>query len=142
MRFPACVDMDLYAENILEHYRHPRHRGVLDGAAVEHEERNVSCGDTLTVRLRIEGDQIAGVAWEGQGCAISQAAMSILSETLSGRSTEEIAQLSAGDVRAMLGVPVGTRRAKCAFLCLHAVQNAIRAAAGQPPQDWAATLQD
>lgn len=134
--------MDLYAENILEHYRHPRCRGALPGASVEHEERNVSCGDTLTVRLRIEADRVAEVAWDGAGCAISQAAMSILSEELIGKSLDDIAALGAAEIRALLGVPVGTRRAKCAFLCLHALQNALHVLRAEAPQDWATTLRE
>ncbi len=134
--------MDLYAENILEHYRHPRHRGVLPGASVEHEERNVSCGDTLTVRLQIDDGRIVALGWEGAGCAISQAAMSIVGETLIGLSPDAAAVLSARDVRALLGVPIGTRRAKCAFLCLHALQNALHALRTEPAQDWATTLHE
>lgn len=132
--------MDLYADNILDHYRHPRCKAILANASVTHRELNTSCGDDLTVSLRLAGDRIVAVGWEGQGCAISQAGMSILSETLIDKTTTDVAALSAKDMCTLLGVPVGPRRMKCALLALHALKNAIRAQAGRPPQTWTETL--
>lgn len=134
--------MDLYAENILDHYRHPRNAGVLTEPSVMWTETNVSCGDMLTMHLRIENDRVAEVKWQGSGCAISQAGMSLLSENLIGLSLEDAAALTPQAVRDFLGVPVGTRRIKCAFLCLHALKNALRAQAALEPQSWEETLQE
>lgn len=138
--------MDLYAENILEHYRHPRNKKLLSGRGgeseglVTHEEVNLSCGDALTIQLRIEEDRIAEVGWEGSGCAISQAAISMLSEELAGKSLQEIDALTKEDVYNLLGVPIGPRRVKCALLCLQALKNALRKFHGEATVGWGETI--
>lgn len=132
--------MDLYAENILDHYRHPRHKTLVEGATVSHEEINTSCGDGVTVHLRFKGDVIDAIGWDGQGCAISQAGMSILADELAGKTVGDIDVLSADSVKILLGVPVGIRRAKCAFLGLHALKNAMHGYRGEGLQGWEVTL--
>ena len=117
--------MDLYAENILDHFRNPRNKGTLEDPTLEHEEKNTLCGDELTVQLVLNGETIEKLQWEGRGCAISQAAISMLSEELQGASKEHALQLTKDDIFAMLGVPIGPRRLKCALLCLDAVHNAL-----------------
>lgn len=106
---------------------------------VEHHEVNASCGDELTVKLNIDDGKIAACSWSGTGCAISQAAMSMLSEELAGMSVKQLEAMKAEHVKELLGVPVGTRRVKCALLCLHALKNALRKQAGQKPQSWIET---
>jgi nitrogen fixation NifU-like protein len=132
--------MDLYAENILDHYRHPRNKEALASPTVTHEEKNLSCGDEVRLSLKIEDDRIVSLGWEGDGCAISQAGISMLGEELIGKTTEEAAALTSKHVRAMLGVHVGERRLKCAFLGLHTLQNALRVHRGLPPQGWNQTV--
>lgn len=132
--------MDLYAENILDHYKHPRHAGRLKHPTISRREENASCGDDLLVDLEIELDVIKDVAWEGKGCAISQAAMSLLSEELKGKTCSEVTALKADAVLSLLGVPVGSRRTKCALLCLHTLKNAIRIMMKQSPQSWLETV--
>lgn len=132
--------MDLYAENILDHYKHPRGKGTLPSPTVSHEEVNHSCGDMLTVHLLIQDDVVRALAWEGTGCAISQAGMSILSEELTGKTMEEIEKLSEKDIRTLLGVPIGPRRFKCALLSLHTLKNALRKSKDLPPQNWVETV--
>ena len=137
--------MDLYAENILEHYRQPR--GKIQNSefriqnGVKHEEKNPSCGDELTVCLKIENGVITDIAWEGTGCAISQAGMSMLAEDLIGKSAEEIALMKKDDMYALLGVAIGPRRFKCALLGLHTLKNAIRKSAKKAPQSWLETVE-
>lgn len=132
--------MDLYADNILDHYKHPRGAGSLPNPTVTHREENLSCGDDLSIDLLIENEIIKDVAWRGEGCAISQAAMSILFEELTGKTAKDIAEMKPADIHALLGVPVGPRRFKCALLCLHALKNALRRAEGQMPQSWLETV--
>ena len=131
--------MDLYAENILDHFRSPRGKEPLEKPTVTHHEINASCGDELTVNLKIENEIVTRLSWSGTGCAISQAAMSMLSEELAGMNLKDIEAMKPGHVKELLGVPVGTRRTKCALLCLHALKNALRKNAGKKPQSWMET---
>jgi nitrogen fixation NifU-like protein len=136
--------MDLYAENILDHFRHPRNYGKPLEATVEHEEVNLACGDALHLWLKIAGSseksQIVDVGWTGTGCAISQASMSLLSEELRGMEEEQVLQLRKEDIHALLGVPIGPRRIKCALMSLHCLKNAFHKAMGSPLQSWLETV--
>lgn len=132
--------MDLYADNILDHYKHPHHHGELSDASIVHTENNPSCGDILTLHVKIDGERVTNSAWTGDGCAISQAGMSILSDELSGKTITELASLDAATIQTMLGIPVGTRRLKCALLCLHTLQNALHAYKQEPAQAWHETI--
>ena len=133
--------MDLYAETILDHYRHPRNHSPLPRKTVEHDEANLSCGDTLHIELQIENEKVTGISWKGEGCAISQASMSMLSEELLGKTTDALEQLKKTDIYDLLGVPVGPRRFKCALLSLHTLKNALRKAHGKEPQSWLQTVE-
>ncbi len=132
--------MDLYAENILDHYRHPRHKSVLKNPTVTHKEENVSCGDTVELSLSMKDAKILEIGWSGEGCAISQAAMSMLSEELIGKTTDEALSIATDHIHELLGVPVGPRRTKCALLCLHTLKNTLRAAKNEPVQSWTETV--
>lgn len=131
--------MDLYADNILDHYRHPRKKEPLPSPGVTHTEVNASCGDEITLELHIDNDHVVNVRWNGTGCAISQASMSMLAEELTGKSIEDLTALSPQNIFDLLGVPIGTRRMKCALLGLHALKNTLHKAQGEPEQDWNAT---
>ncbi|NOS67047.1 MAG: iron-sulfur cluster assembly scaffold protein [Candidatus Peribacteraceae bacterium] len=133
--------MDLYAENILDHYRHPRCKTRLPSPTVTHDEVNLSCGDAVTLDLLINGDHLQEIGWEGGGCAISQAAMSLLSEKLQGESLEDVESLKKEDVYELLGVPVGPRRTKCALLGFHTLKNALRKFHGEQSQGWMDTVE-
>ncbi len=133
--------MDLYAENILDHYRDPRNRGEGLSASAMGKEDNPACGDALTVHLWITDDIIQKIEWEGEGCAIAQAAMSMLSEEVAGKTLKEIEVWKPHDVYAMLGVPIGPRRFKCALLCLHTLKNAVRTYGGKGAQSWLQTVE-
>lgn len=133
--------MDLYAENILDHYRHPRCKQHISHPTVTHEEANHSCGDVISIELEIADGTIQRVGWQGTGCAISQAGMSILCEELEGKSTDDILSLGKDDIYELLGVPIGPRRFKCALICLHTVKNAIRKNQGDEPQSWLDTVE-
>lgn len=114
----------IYRENILDHYKHPRNKHALQDA-VKHQERNPLCGDTITAYLKIQEGRIVDVGFEGNGCAISQASMSMLTERLKGMTLEEIKRLGQAQVTEMLGIPIGIVRMKCAMLGLRTTQEAI-----------------
>jgi nitrogen fixation NifU-like protein len=121
----------LYKDIILEHYKRPRNRGSLAGATHTQEGINPSCGDELTLYLRVEGGIVREARFEGEGCAISQAAASMMTQALRGRSVEEATALSAafkamihgeepsdalGDLQLLQGISKLHARVKCATL--------------------------
>ena len=97
---------ELYREVILDHYRNTRHRGRLDGADATAEGVNPLCGDELVIDLNFEGDQVSAVAIEGQGCSISQASASMMSEAIMGKSRSEIEDI-AHRFKAMMEIEEG-----------------------------------
>lgn len=132
--------MDLYAENILDHSKHPHHSGKISDASAVHTENNPSCGDTITLTLQIDGNRITDIGWVGDGCAISQASMSILSDELIGKTLQEVHRLNPEAVKTLLGIPVGTRRLKCALLSLHTLKNTVHSYKGESLQTWHETV--
>ena len=129
------MSMD-YREYILDHYRNPRNYGKLDHPDAHAEDSNPLCGDQLAVDLEIEGDQITAVRFQGRGCAISQAAASMLSEMIEGKSVQEVVQLGKDDVLDALGIPISPARTKCAFLSLRVLHSSLALAGLEnPPED-------
>ncbi len=117
--------MDMYQENILDHAQHPRHWGLLDQHNLHAEDENPLCGDTLELTLRVdEHGIVAGLGWDGQGCAISQATASMLGEEILGKSLDDLKQLSKEEVLELVGIPLSMSRLKCALLSLKVVKAA------------------
>jgi nitrogen fixation NifU-like protein len=117
--------MDIYAQNIIDHYKHPRNFGILTGADFKRQELNASCGDDITVFLKFAGNKLKNLNFIGQGCAISQAGISILSEELLGKTKKQILAYNFEDIKNIFGVEISARRYNCAMLGLRAVQKAI-----------------
>jgi nitrogen fixation protein NifU and related proteins len=135
--------MDVYAEEILDHYRHPRNKadsGSVKESAVVHTEKNPACGDEILLGLTVENEVIKSIKWEGEGCAISQAAMSMFSQELLGKTLNETEALTPKDVLNLLKVPISKRRIKCALLCLHTIHNALRKNRSERSLSWAETV--
>jgi nitrogen fixation NifU-like protein len=110
---------DLYRELILDHYRNPRHKGLVEPAQIDYAEDNPVCGDHIHLTIQLdENDVVESVGWEGEGCAISQASASMLYETLVGKTLEEIRLIDKDDITDMLGIPLSPVRLKCALLSL------------------------
>ena len=97
---------ELYREVILDHYRHPRHKGSLGGATVHAEGLNPSCGDEFSIDLVITDGVVTEVATQGQGCSISQASGSMMADAIKGKTVEEVADL-AGKFRVMMAIDEG-----------------------------------
>lgn len=117
--------MDMYHEEILEHYRHPHNQGKLEDADIMQKELNPTCGDKLTFYLKFDNGKVTDVKWSGEGCAISQAASSMLTDELEGMSIDDIAKLQKEDILDLLGIELGPTRLKCALLSLQGITNAI-----------------
>lgn len=117
--------MDLYSEIILDHYKHPHNKGKLKNATISVDEINTSCGDSIKLHLLVGKDKkIKKAMFEGAGCAISQAAASMLTDKLVGMSLKNIEKISNEDIYKMLGVQISAGRVKCALLGISTARKA------------------
>ena len=115
----------LYREYILDHYKSPRNFGELERRDAEFFDRNPLCGDELGVHIQLEGERVADLRFQGRGCAISQAAASIISEELKGKTVAEIAALDRNFIVEELGIELSPTRLKCGLLGLKVAQGAL-----------------
>jgi nitrogen fixation NifU-like protein len=120
----------LYKEELLEHYRHPRNYGELTGEAIVSQSLNPSCGDQVSIYLKIDGAQLMAVGFTGKGCVISQAAASMLTEKMKGQRLEDIMKLDTAAMLSLVGIPLGPTRLRCALLSLEALHQAVEQAKG------------
>ena len=133
---------ELYRDVILDHNRSPRNFGRLEPADAQAAGHNPLCGDKLNLTLRLQGDRVQDLRFEGQGCAISTASASLMTEAVKGRSREQIAHLfqevhalltapsaqpppDLGKLMALAGVAEFPARVKCASLCWHTLNAAL-----------------
>ena len=135
----------LYREVILDHYKSPRHHGVLEDADAHAEGQNPLCGDEVSVyvKFRKDGDTIDEVSFTGRGCAISQAATSMLTDLVVGRSAAEVSELPKEELLDEVGIPLTPVRLKCAILGLGVLKVALNRAKGTPlPAEWRSLAQE
>lgn len=139
---------ELYRDVILDHNRRPRNFGGLDPADASAEGFNPMCGDHLTLRLNLKDDTISDIRFEGEGCAISTASASLMTEAVKGKSRGEALKLfervhqlltddaaspaELGKLAALSGVREYPARVKCASLCWHTLASALKSAGGGP----------
>jgi nitrogen fixation NifU-like protein len=126
---------DLYQEQIIDHYRSPRNKGVLEGAEASYEDQNPLCGDVIRMDLAFdppltqeatpEDRRIKEIRFSGRGSAISQAAASLLTEMVAGRTVAEARALAKEDLLAELGITLSATRLKCALLALKSFNAAL-----------------
>jgi nitrogen fixation protein NifU and related proteins len=130
----------LYREVILDHYRNPRGQGEVADPDAHAEGQNPLCGDEVSISIKFGGDgeTIEDVRFSGRGCAISQAATSMLMEMVKGRNAGEVASLPRDDLLDEIGIPLTPVRLKCAVLGLGVLKLALHKAKGTPlPEEWA-----
>jgi nitrogen fixation NifU-like protein len=134
----------LYREVILDHYKNPRGHGVIEDADAEAEGQNPLCGDEVSIYVAFadDGETIDDVKFSGRGCAISQAATSMLMEMTKGRTAQQIAELDKDELLAEIGVPLTPVRLKCAMLGLTTLKVALHKAKGTPLPEGLAGLDD
>jgi nitrogen fixation protein NifU and related proteins len=118
--------MDLYSEIILEHFKNPKNFGHLKAATKSNLGKNISCGDNILVDLEIQDEKIKDIAFLGQGCAISIASMSMLSEKIKGMKIYEILKLDENFIKKLLKIDISQGRIKCAMLGLTTTQQIIK----------------
>lgn len=119
------MDDELYQEQILDHYKNPRHKQELKDAAFHNHQLNPSCGDDLTLYVKIKKDKTITVTFQGHGCAISQASASLLTEYLNNKTIEEIKNLTEENIYTLLGIPISPARKKCALLSFVTLKNGL-----------------
>jgi nitrogen fixation protein NifU and related proteins len=135
----------LYREVILDHYKNPRGHGLIENADAEAEGQNPLCGDEVSIYVAFGDDDetIEEVKFSGRGCAISQAATSMLTEIVQGRSAQEVATLPREELLDEIGIPLTPVRLKCALLGLSTLKLALHKAKGTPlPEEWAGASAD
>jgi nitrogen fixation NifU-like protein len=108
----------IYREAILDHNRNPRNKGTLEAADFTYEDVNPLCGDEIRIDVRSDGERVTEIKFSGRGCAISQAAASMLTEMVEGRPLDDVKAISRDDLLEELGVPISPARMKCAMLGL------------------------
>ncbi len=124
---------ELYRDQILEHYKRPHNFGRLEDYDLDHEDTNPFCGDEQHVYIKLDdAGKVTAVSFEGQGCAISTAATSLLTDELVGLTREELLRIPKEEVLELLGIEISATRMKCAMLGIKVVKSA---ALGKPA-DW------
>lgn len=118
--------MNIYQENILDHYRNPRHYRTLASPSFTIDEHNPFCGDQLHFEGRIEDGKLEELTFQGGGCAISMAAASMLAEHVQGKPVAEIRDFSDAEMLEHLGVPLSPTRTKCGLLAISGVRRGLK----------------
>lgn len=122
---------DFYREYILDHYRNPRNRGVIESPDITYEDSNPLCGDELRIDLLVDdGGNVEDVKFSGRGCAISQASASMLTELVEGKSLDEVKQIDKEELLETLGIPLSPVRVKCALLSLKVLKGGVYGLSG------------
>ncbi len=127
--------MNIYQEELLDHYENPSNYGTLPNPDISHEEDNPLCGDKIRMDLIVDDDFIKEVRFSGYGCTISQAAASMLTEKIEGKTLTEVKNLSRDDIMDMIGIPLGPVRVKCALLALKVLKAGAYGIKGWPGEE-------
>ncbi len=116
---------DLYRDYILEHYRRPHNFGVLEEPSASFEGANPLCGDRITMQLTVKDGVVTEIGFTGRGCAISQAAASLLTDEIKGKVVADAAAYTATDQLDLLGIEISPARLKCAMLSFESLQHLL-----------------
>ena len=134
---------DIYREIILDHYRNPRNKGKIPSADVSIHDSNPLCGDEIDIHLKVEGDKIKDIKFEGRGCAISQASASMLTEMVMNKPLTSVKDLTKDDILEEIGLTsLGPARIKCALLSLKVLKLGMVKYYAEKDPDSAKKLQD
>ena len=116
----------LYSDILLDHFRHPRNYGSLDSPDVSNEQFNPLCGDRIRIELKLEQSSVSAAGFKGDGCAISMAAASLLTELIRGSDVDEVAGITDERLISALASDIKPARLQCALLPLHALRKALQ----------------
>ncbi|MBD3360699.1 SUF system NifU family Fe-S cluster assembly protein [Candidatus Peregrinibacteria bacterium] len=120
------IIMDLYPEIILDHFKNPRNKGIIKNPTKTAEKENTLCGDKIRIDLLLDKNKkVRKIRFSGEGCAISQASASMLTEKLHGKPLSQIKKIPPKEIYKMLGIEISPARSKCALLSLETVKKAV-----------------
>ncbi len=126
------MEMDMYAETLIEAYEHPKNKGALEKPTVSMDEENISCGDKITVYLEVDAGRIKEIKFQGSGCIISMASAELLMDELRGKSLDDVKLMTKGDLLKIINIDPGPVRMHCATLALRAIKKAVFAYLHEP----------
>ena len=115
----------IYSEIILDYYRHPRNKGNLSPHLIQAKDSNPLCGDVIEIQMQLDNGNVKDVRYNGQGCAISQASASMLTELVKGKSLEEVRKISKEEILSLIGGELSAVRLKCALLSLKVLKTGV-----------------
>ena len=116
----------VYSEIILDYYRHPRNKGNLSHAQIRAKDSNPLCGDIIEMMLELDDhNRVKDVKFNGQGCAISQASASMLTELVKGKKLDEVRNISKEEILSLIGGQLSAVRLKCALLSLKVLKTGV-----------------
>ena len=118
--------MDIYREKLLDHYNNPRNFGLLVDADAIIKLENISCGDSISLAVKVEKGVITDAKFEGEGCAVAIASASILTEYVIGKTVNEVKSIDLERLQELLGIQLTLSRIKCANLSLETLQKALK----------------
>ncbi|MBI5354985.1 MAG: SUF system NifU family Fe-S cluster assembly protein [Candidatus Aenigmarchaeota archaeon] len=125
----------MYSDIILEYYRHPVNFGKLEPCDIHFHDTNPLCGDDLDIFITLDGNKVREIKFSGKGCAISQASASMLTETVDGKTLDDIKKMSKQDILDMLKIPISHTRIKCALLSLKVLKLGVYKHLGEKISD-------
>ena len=116
----------IYQDQIIDYYKYPRNKRKIDDPSFDYGDQNPVCGDEIHFYVKFDDDgKVSDASFEGVGCAISQASVSMLTDLIEGMTLEELKQLTNEDIKEMLGIPLSPVRLKCAILGLKVLEGGI-----------------
>lgn len=118
-------DYTLYSKDLLHYYKNPSHKGMADNISLKATETNLSCGDSIAVGLKLDGEAIEHACFDGNGCMVSVASSELLCEDIEGKKLDEISNMSDAEFLALLGFELTPSRQKCALISFRALKKAI-----------------
>ena len=119
------MNLEIYKEHILDLYKNPHNKGNLKNPTYEFSKNNPVCGDEIKIQIITEKDKIKDIRFSGEGCAISQASASMLTDKIKNMPLKKIKNLNKDDILEMLKIPISYTRIKCALLPLDAIKGAL-----------------
>lgn len=117
--------MDLYRDQLLDHYKHPRNFFSMEDATHHAHADNPLCGDDLDIWLKVENDNITDISFQAQSCAITMGTASLITEELKGQPLAKAQNLNLDQILEILGTPLTATRQQCAQVVLTALQKAL-----------------